>query len=209
MLKDIIKQAVTELEKRERKREEILGKARKARMLSKQSIMLIHNSSFKEAEAKRREAKILLIKAEEYAREQDDLGNFNEIIAAWEEYAEASIFHEIKMTGVFPTPDIVGGALDAYVLSLGDVIGELRREALDFLRVGDFNAAEAELKRMEQIYLCLVSVEEASILLKGLRRKLDVARGLIERTRGELTSEAGRRRLGKSVKQLMDMLEEK
>jgi translin len=208
-LKDILKQAVTELEKKERKREEIIGKARKARMLSKQSIMLIHNRSFKEAETKMREAKILLIKAEKYAREQDDLRNFSEIIAAWEEYAEACIFHEIKVTGVFPELDIVGGSLDAYVLGLGDVVGELRREALDFLRVGDFDAAEAELKLMEQIYLCLVSMEEASVLLKGLRRKLDVARSLIERTRGELTSEAGRRRLGKSVKQLVDMLEER
>jgi predicted translin family RNA/ssDNA-binding protein len=55
---------------------------------------------------------------------------------------------------------------------------------------------------MEEIYLNLVSVEDASLLLKGLRRKLDIARGVIENTRAELTAEAGRRRLNESVSRL-------
>jgi predicted translin family RNA/ssDNA-binding protein len=59
---------------------------------------------------------------------------------------------------------------------------------------------------MESIYLNLVSMDEAP-LLKGLRRKMDIARGVIERTRSEITAEAGRRRLDESVRRLSERLE--
>ncbi len=93
----------------------------------------------------------------------------------------------------------------SYLLGLGDVPGELRRQALDALRLGDIETAEARLSTMEEIYLSLVTMEEVA-LLKGLRRKLDIARGVIERTRSEVTAEAGRRRLGESVRRLTDRL---
>ncbi len=93
----------------------------------------------------------------------------------------------------------------SYLLGLGDVPGELRRQALDALRLGDIETAEARLSTMEEIYLSLVTMEEVA-LLKGLRRKLDIARGVIERTRSEVTAEAGRRRLGESVRRLTERL---
>jgi len=59
---------------------------------------------------------------------------------------------------------------------------------------------------MESIYLSLISMEEAP-MLRGLRRKMDIARGVIERTRSEITAEAGRRRLDESVRRLTERLE--
>lgn len=208
MLEDIVKRAAAELRRRERARDEALSWARRVRMLSKQAILLIHNGALNDAEAKIEEAKQLLGELEPHLREHAELGGFGEVQAAREEYAEASILYGLKSAESFPNPEAVSVPLYAYLLGLGDVVGELRREALDSLRVGDLEAAEAELRLMEQIYLSLVSVEEASLLLKGLRRKLDVARGVIERTRGELTAEAGRRRLGESLKQLTERLDE-
>ncbi len=207
MLEELMKRAAAELRAREKARDEVLSRARKARMLSKQAILLVHNGALKEAEAKIEEAKRLLGEAEPYLRDHAELGGFDEVHAAREEYAEAAILHGLKTEGGFPPPEAVGVSLYAYLLGLGDVVGELRREALDALRVGDLEAAEAELRLMERIYLSLVSMEEASLLLKGLRRKLDVARGVIERTRGELTAEAGRRRLGESVRRLTEKIE--
>jgi len=55
---------------------------------------------------------------------------------------------------------------------------------------------------MEEIYLNLVSIEEAQLFLKGLRRKIDVARSIIENTRGELAAEIGRQRLSKHMEQI-------
>jgi len=88
------------------------------------------------------------------------------------------------------------------VLSLGDVIGELRRRALDLIRRGNVEAAEKTLERMEQIYSELTALDEAYIIVKGLRRKGDVARRLIEITRGDITSEARRSALERSLSKL-------
>ena len=65
--------------------------------------------------------------------------------------------------------------------------------------------AEERLETMEEIYLNLVSMEEAP-MLRGMRRKMDIARGVIERTRSEVTAEAGRRRLDESVRRLSEKL---
>ncbi len=203
-----MKRAAAELRAREKARDEVLSRARRARMLSKQAIMLIHNDDHVEAEAKLEEAKKLLDEVEAQLKEHVELGGFEAVYAAREEYAEAYILHELKTTAAFPRPEAVGVPLYTYLLGLADVVGELRRDALDSLRVGDLEAAEADLRLMEHVYLSLVSMEEVSLLLKGLRRKLDVARGVIERTRGELTAEIGRQRLSKSIEQLVDRLDQ-
>ena len=78
---------------------------------------------------------------------------------------------------------------------------------MDGLREGDLEAAESSLETMEEIYLYLVEAEEASMMLKGMRRKLDVARGVTERTRAEVTAEAGRRRLSRELGSFRDRLE--
>ncbi|MCD6264300.1 hypothetical protein J7L60_07875, partial [Candidatus Bathyarchaeota archaeon] len=80
------------------------------------------------------------------------------------------------------------------------------RGVLDDLREDRFERAEERLRRMEEIYDALVSTEEASLLLKGMRRKIDVARGVIEATRGDLALEAGRRRLARTIQELMERM---
>lgn len=206
MLEEIVKRAVAELRAREKARDEVLNRARRARMLSKQAVLLIHNDNMTEAMKRIDDARRLVEEISSIMGESPQLGGFGEFQAAEEEYAEASILYGLKTSGAFPPPEAVGVPPRTYLLGLGDVVGELRREALDKLRVGDVDAAEAELKLMEGIYLSLLSMEEASLLLRGLRRKLDIARGVIESTRGELTTEAGRRRLGKSIQELMERL---
>ena len=60
---------------------------------------------------------------------------------------------------------------------------------------------------MEEIYLNLTSVEEVSLFLKGLRRKLDVTRNVNERTRAEITTEASRERLRQKLAEVGEKLE--
>jgi len=208
MLEEILGRAVEELRSREGARDEVLPRARRARMLSKQAILLIHNSSYVEAGERLEQVRALLGEMGPHLGEHPELEFYEEVEAAREEYAEASILHGLKAEGAFPEPEEVGVPVMSYVLGLGDVPGELRREALDALRRGDLEAAEGELGLMEEIYLNLVSAEEASLLLRGLRRKLDIARRVVENTRGDVTAEAGRRRLGDAVKRLSEKLED-
>jgi predicted translin family RNA/ssDNA-binding protein len=55
---------------------------------------------------------------------------------------------------------------------------------------------------MEQIYVELMSMNEGYMLVPGLRRKCDVARRIIEATRGDVTIEARRDSLEQSIKKL-------
>jgi translin len=206
MLEDLVKRAAGELRLRERAIDEVMDRARRARVLSKQSIQQVHGGAMDGANARLQEAGRLLLEIEEIVAERPGLGCFDQVGAAREEYAEARILLELESSGDYPDPETVGVPLESYLMGLGDVPGELRRRALDALRVGDLERAESLLGTMEEIYLSLISMEE-STLLRGLRRKIDIARGVTERTRSEITAEAGRRRLDESVRRLADRLE--
>ena len=102
----------------------------------------------------------------------------------------------------FVSPGEIGVPVTPYVLALGDVVGELRRRTLDLIRKGDVEAAEKSLELMEHIYSELTALDDAYIIINGLRRKGDVARRLIEITRGDVTSEVRRSALERSISKL-------
>lgn len=206
MLEDLVRRAAEELRLREQAIDEVMARARRARVKSKQAIQQIHVGAMDEAQSKLGEVAEILRVMKEFIEERAELGCFDAVGAALQEYSEARILHGIVSSGTFPTTEEVGVPIDTYMLGLGDVPGELRRQFLDALRLGDLETAEDRLETMEDIYLSLVSMEEGS-LLKGLRRKMDIARGVIERTRSELTAEVGRRRLSESVKRLSEKLD--
>jgi translin len=206
LLEEVIKRASDELNAREKARDEVLNRARKARMLSKQAILIIHNKDFNKAEFNLVEAKKILEETKTFVHIYSELGFYDEVEAAKEEYSEAIILFNLQKGNGYPSSDELGVTSFQYLLGLADVPGELRREALDSLRVSDFDKAENYLIKMEEIYLNLIAMEDVSLLLKGLRRKLDIIRSVIEATRGDITAEAGRVRLNDSIKKLNDRL---
>ena len=208
MLSQLLKQAAEELNRRESARDQVLTRARRARLLSKQSILYTHNDEYHKAQENLAEARRLILEMTPSILEFPELDHYDETEAAYEEYSEASILYALETTRDYPTPNEIGVGTLRYILGLADVPGELRREALDELRHDNSKKAEAYLTRMEEIYTQLVTMEDASLLLKGLRRKLDIARGVTEATRAELTAEAGRRRLADTVQKLTDRLKD-
>jgi translin len=207
MLQGIIRKATERLRALEEAKDRAYPKARKARTLSKQSILMLHNGETGEAWRLVSDAATLLTEVKRVGEDFPGIQRSETMVAARQEYAEAAILHSLLTEKRYPTPEELGVEANDYILGLADVPGELRRGALDSLREGDLEAAESTLETMEEIYLSLVEAEEASMMLKGMRRKLDVARGVIERTRAEITAEAGRRRLSKELGSLRDRLE--
>ena len=90
----------------------------------------------------------------------------------------------------------------SYLLGLADVVGELRRLTLDSLRKGDLKVAESSLETMEIIYDGIMSMDEALHVVGELRRKSDSARRIIEATRGDVTVEARKHSLERSIEKL-------
>jgi len=194
-LKMVLKEVMCELKEKEKVREVAHEDMRKATSLSKQAILLIHQKRMKEA-------KKLVDKAKEAISELNDLSTkYPEIIysgmfnAALQEYSEASIFLKLVEESKFLTPKEINVSSADYILGLADVIGEYRRLALDALREGDVKKGEECLQTMDEIYVELMAMDEAYMLVSGLRRKCDVARKIIETTRGDVTQEVRRKSL--------------
>lgn len=207
MLEQVIKKVAEDLLERETARDEAYGRARRARMLSKQAILLLHNGDTDKARSNLDQAGTLLEEIKEYSGRFTEIGFYDAVQGAGQEYAEASILYALNNRSGYPSPEELGIHNSDYILGLADVPGELRRQTLDKLRAGEFAQAEENLATMEEIYLNLVGMEETSLLLKGLRRKLDVMRAVNERTRAEITTEASRERLRRKLVEFGEKLE--
>jgi len=205
-VREIIAEAVERLRERETARDEALGRARRARMLSKQAILHLHNLEPGEAEGRLLEAGRLLAEIAEYTAEHPEMEFYEAVEAARQEYSEAQILYGLNTGAGYPSPESLGVPETDYIMGLADVPGELRRQSLDHIRAGSLDRAEDNLREMEEIYMSLVEADEASLLLRGLRRKLDVARAVNERTRGEITEEASRAKLTSELRRLGDRL---
>ncbi len=107
---------------------------------------------------------------------------------ALKELSEAHLTRALILNSPLPTPQSLGVESAAYVNGLAETVGELRRYALDSLRRGDVTASESVLDLMDEIYTMLITVDFPSAITRDLRRKTDIARSILERTRGDVTT---------------------
>jgi translin len=106
---------------------------------------------------------------------------------AQKEFAEGCITLALIAGEDLPKPRALGVSNAAYLDGLGESVGELRRYILDSLRRDDFSRCEELLTIMDEIYGILITMDFPELLAHGLRRTTDAVRGIIERTRGDLT----------------------
>jgi translin len=86
-----------------------------------------------------------------------------------------------------PDPDELNVDYAAYLNGLGDTVGELRRYLLDSMRQGDLSKGEELLEAMDDIYTTLVTMDFPDAITGGLRHTTDQVRGILEKTRGDIT----------------------
>ena len=201
-MKSILDEIQKDLVKREEAWEGIKRDMRRATRLSKQAILFAHQERNDDARKLLEEAKELFSKLREISRDYPDMVYTGMVDSAFQEYVEAQTFLSLIENDRFINPEELGVPSISYVLGLADVVGEFRRRALDAIRRGDVDMAENCLKTMEHIYIELTSMDEGYLRVSGLRRKCDVARRIIEFTRGDVTIEARRSSLEQSITEL-------
>lgn len=194
-LRAILDKVKKELTKKEKTREALYDDMRKVTNSSKQSILRYHQNKLEEARRLLEGAKELVLKLQKMAEEYPSIVYGGMFSAALQEYSEAAVFLTLASESRFVSPEELDVPSVDYVLGLADVIGEYRRLALDALRVGDAEKGDACLRIMDEIYIELTALDEAYMLVPGLRRKCDVARRIIEATRGDVTQEVRRKSL--------------
>jgi len=206
-LKTILKEIHDELREKEKIREEAQHDMRKATSLSKQAILFIHQKRFGEAKQLIEKAKETILSLAKTSIRYPVMIYSGLFSAACQEYSEANIFLTLIEESRFVTPEELNVSSVDYVLGLADVIGEYRRLALDALRQGEVEKGEKCLHTMDEIYTELMGMDEAYMLVHGLRRKCDIARKIIEATRGDITQEVRRSSLKRYLESFEKSLE--
>lgn len=125
---------------------------------------------------------------------------------ALKEFAEATLFYALVEDRPMPTPDDLGLEPATYLQGLAEAVGELRRRCLDVLLNDHSQEAERLLEKMDDIYAILVTMDYPDAVTGGIRRLTDVARGVTERTRSDLTLSLRQERLERSLRDMEQRL---
>lgn len=199
----IVERIEAELDEKDRVREATLKATRALTRLAGSALRGMHrgedvSGSLADARAQVRELRMLL-------KDHPELWHGGTVEAALAEVAEAAIIYSILDGRPLPDPEELGVPGAAFVLGLADAIGELRRFVLDHMRAGRVEEASRYLQMMEDIFDAILRFDYPNAVV-ALRRKQDVARSLLERTRGELAFAARgaelERKLGDLAKKL-------
>jgi translin len=150
----------------------------------------------------------LLAEADEIAAKlQESLAPYPDLMVAGytqdalKELVEAHVTFAIASDATIPEPEVLGIEYPAYLNGLCEGASELRRRCLDEMRRGETDEAERLLKAMDEIYDVLVTFDFPDAITGGLRRRVDQLRGVLERTRGDLTNSLRQDRLVQALKE--------
>lgn len=180
-------------------REAVLLQCRKLGQLSAKSIRSVHRRQFAEAEALLEEAKAVAARARELLKPHPELNNAY-LHDTEKEMVEAAAVLAIVGGKAYPTADELGAQVMSYLNGMGEAASEVRRFALDEMRLGRVDEATKILQQMETIYDDLITFDYADSMTGGLRRTCDALRAVIERTRSDLTATASQQELVRELR---------
>ncbi len=174
-----------ELDEKDSVREIAIKSARMIIRMASQSIIMMHRRENVGEVIRKLKEEVWHLKSL-LSNQYPDLLYSGFVQNAFQEYCESQIFKAIVEGKAVPTHKDLGINPEAYLMGMGDVVGELRREVLEALKSEDFDRAESYLGIMEEIYEMLMRFNYPSGLVP-LKPKQDTARALIEKTRGDIT----------------------
>ena len=173
---------------KDKAREKALRLSREIIRYSANAIRAVHRQEKLNAEQLLASAKALLKElTDDVLKKNNDLAYAGFVHDAQKELAEASCTLAIVSGKPLPEPEELGVSYPAYLNGLGEAVGELRRYILDSLRRNDLSRCEELLTTMDDIYSILMTMDFPEGITYGLRRTSDAVRGILERTRGDLT----------------------
>ncbi|HEV8421532.1 MAG TPA: haloacid dehalogenase [Actinomycetota bacterium] len=189
-------------------REKALAAARKSIRASANAIRAIHRGELDQAHRLMEESRAAIQSGREAIREDHPEVYFAGFLQdAQKEYAEARLTEVIVVGADIPGPDELEVELAPYLNGMAETIGEGRRAILDLLRRGETGESERILSAMEEMYYLLVSMDYPDAITGNLRRSTDVARSILERTRGDLSVALVQRNLQEALEAGLRRLE--
>jgi translin len=204
-LNDIIEKIDHHIGEKEKIREEALKTSRDIIICCRRGIQQLHRDQMDEAENYIKQASAKLTQLYDFTKYHPDIFHAGFVENAAQEFVEIHCLYNIIKGQDLPDPDIIQTPHSAYLLGLCDVVGELRRGALDFMLEGNTTKANEYLQYMDQIYDAIMSFDYPSALIP-IKKKQDIVRSLIEKTRGELVVSNCERRINERTHEFNGIL---
>ena len=181
-------------------REKALPLCRNAIRNCSQSIRAVHRQEFEKATELLKTARGLINEAQQVFTAYSEFSNTGFIRDAQKEFVEGHVTLALVTGKRIPEPAELDVDVAAYLNGLGEAVGELRRYLLDSMRRGDLSRGEELLSAMDDIYNVLITMDFPDAITGGLRRTTDMVRGVLERTRSDLTLAISQQRLEDRLK---------
>ncbi len=198
-----------ELDSKTSARERGLASSRNAIRSCGNAIRALHRYELDAARALLNDARRDLDDARAALRDHQEIYYAGFVHDAEKEFAEASITLALVTDAPFPSPEEIGVPPAAFLKGMAESIGEIRRHILDLMRHGELKRCEELLGAMDDMYYVLVSMDYPDGITLGLRRLTDVARSIIERTRGDFTISTVQSSLRDALEQHTSSLDER
>ena len=205
MINKIVAEIQQDFEAKDKARESGLSLSREVVRTCGTAIRHTHRNDIDKAAKLLEDARRALEEIELQLADHPDIYYSGFVEHAQQEFVECAVVHRLLSNNnsddTLPPPDELGVTHAAYLNGLGDVVGELRRHILDLIRQDTPQDGDRFLDIMDEIYSTLMMFDYPDAITRGLRRKSDVARSLIERTRGDLTNAIRQQKLEQSMKE--------
>jgi translin len=206
-LDDIIEKIDHHIGEKEKIREDALKTSRDIIICCRKGIQQLHRDQIDEAENFIKQALAKLTQLYDDTKDHPDIFHAGFVENAAQEFVEIQCLYNIMKGENLPDPDTIQTTYSAYLLGLCDVVGELRRGALDFMLEGNTAKANEYLGYMDRIYDAIMSFDYPSALVP-IKKKQDMIRGLIEKTRGELVVSNCERRIQNKTNEFHGILDQ-
>ncbi len=206
-LEKIINKIEKNIDDKDRVRENSLRFSREIIISCRKAIQLIHQNSMKKSKDLIKDASSKLLELYDFTKNHGELSHAGFVENAAQEFVEASCLFNIMQEKELPDPDKLQVTYSSYLQGLCDVVGELRRKSLDSILDGKPEKANRYLKLMGEIYDSIIRFDYPSALIP-IKRKQDMVRGIIEKTRGELAVASCERRIEYRTDEFRGILDE-
>lgn len=198
----IFSRAHEHLQRKDAAREESLTGSRRVVRSCAEAIRAIHREEFAAAEQLLLQARRVLTEIKGMMEGHPDILYAGFVGDAQKEYAEAMVTLAAVRGDDIPSPEELEVDTSPYLNGLAEAVGEVRRTIVDKLRVGEVKGCTDLLEMMDALYSGIVSFDYPEAMLFGLRRRTDLARSIIERTRHDVTHAIRQDRLEATMKRL-------
>jgi translin len=195
--------------KRNAVRDATLSRSRELVRLCATAIRASHRDDFQEAKRLLNEASTVATAMRSETAPHPDLYFAGYTQDALKELAEANITVALAQDKPIPTPEEIDVEAPAYLNGLAEAASEMRRRSLDRIRHGQNAEAERLLATMDEVYGVLMTFDFPDAITGGLRRRVDALRGVLERTRGDLTMSMRQDALRQALRDFEERIEQR